>query len=69
MSYRVGLDDDNIKVGRYLFQTFDYLVDNLDEPPGRSTAALGHDEPLIEARGRAKRRKMNGILVRGKLME
>ena len=45
------------------------LFDNLDEPSGRSAAALGHDEPLMEARESANRRERNGILVRGNRME
>ena len=70
MSRRVGVEDDHIvEVGRHLFQALDNLVDNLDEPPGRSAAALGHGYPRIEARGGAKRREGNGILARGKLME
>ena len=41
---RVGVEHDRIvEVGRQLFQALFDLVDNLDEPPGRSTAALGHD--------------------------
>ena len=50
MSSRVGVEDDHIvEVGRHLFQALDNVVDNLDDPPGRSAAALGHGEPLIEA--------------------
>ena len=70
VSRRVGFEDDHIvEIGRHLFQALYDLVDNLDEPPGLSTAALGHDEPLDEARGSAKRRESNGVLVHGDLME
>ncbi|MEO9747518.1 MAG: hypothetical protein ABJF95_00720, partial [Marinobacter sp.] len=39
------------------------------EAAGQSTATLGHDEPLVEARGCAKRRERDGILVCGTLVE
>ena len=67
---RVGVEDDDIvEVSRHLFQALYSLVDYLDEPPGRSAAALGHYEPLIEACGSAERRSRKGVLVRGNLME
>ena len=70
VSRRVGAEDDHIfQVGRYLSLALDNLFDNLDEPPGRSTAALGHDVPFIEARGSAKRSERDGFLVRSNLME
>ena len=51
VSRRVGIEDNHIvEVGRHLFQALHNLVYNL-EPPGRSAAALGRDEPLLEARG------------------
>ena len=52
-----------------MLQAFDHLVDHLDEPTRRSTATLGHDEPLIEARRSAKGRERNGVFVRSNLME
>ena len=48
VSDRVRVEDDHIvKVGRHLFQALYNLTDNLDGPPGRRAATLGHDEPLI----------------------
>ena len=35
----------------------------------RSTAALGHDEPLVEARGGVKRHERDDVFVRGNLVE
>ena len=38
------------EVGCHLFQARDIFIGHLDESPGRFIAALGHNEPLIEAR-------------------
>ena len=47
MESRVGVEhDDVVKVGGDAFKIFDDLVDDLDELPGRGTAALKHDEPF-----------------------
>ena len=62
-------DDHIIEVGRHLCQIFNDFVNHFDEPAGRSTAALGHDQPLVEARRSAKRRERDGVLVRGNLVE
>ena len=65
---RMRVENDHIiEVGRHLCQTFDDFVNHFDEPAGRSTAALGHDEPLVEARRSAKRRERDAVLVRGNL--
>ena len=70
VSRRVGIEDHHIvKVGLHLFQAVHDLVDNLDKPLARSTAALGHDTPLIEARESAKPRDRNGVLVHSDSME
>ena len=67
---RIRVETDYIiEVVRHLCQIFNDLVNHLDEPDGRSTAPLGPDEPLVEARGSVKRREMNGVNVRGRLME
>ena len=45
MGNRVGVEnDDVVKVGADASEVFDDLVDSLDEPPWRGTAALRHDE-------------------------
>ena len=51
----VGIEDDDVVEVGSAVESFDNLADDLDEPHGRNTAALGHDEPLIETRGSAKR--------------
>ena len=52
-SRRVGVEDGHIvEAGRHLFRAPDNFVNNFDEQPGRSIAALGHDKSFIEARGR-----------------
>ena len=52
VSLGVGVEYDHIvEVGCHLLQALDNLVDNLDAPPGRSTAALWYDEAFREARG------------------
>ena len=67
---RVGVADDHIvEVGCHLFQALYNLVQNPDDTPARSAAALWHDEPLTEARVSVKRRERSGILVRGILMK
>ena len=52
VSYRIRVEDDHIiEVSRHLCQTFDDFVNRFDEPARRrSTAPLGHDEPLVKAR-------------------
>ena len=52
-----------VEVGRRLCQTFNDFGNQLDEPDGRSTAALGHDEQLVEACRSAKHRERNGVLI------
>ena len=70
LNSRVGVEDDHIvEAGCHLIQALYNVVDNLDQPPGRRAASLGHDVPLIEARGSAKCRERNGIIVRGNMME
>ena len=70
VSRRVGVENDHIvEVGHHLEQALCNFVNDFDELPGRSAAALGHDEPLIEVHGSAKRRERNGILVHSNLME
>ena len=64
-----GEHDDVVEVGGDAFKVCDDLVDDLDEPPGRGTAALRHDEPLEEPYGRAERGEGDGILVHGDLVE
>ena len=67
---RVRVENDHsTEVGRHLCQTFNDFVKHLDEPTGRSTPALGHDEPLVAVRGGVKRRERNGVLVRSNLVE
>ena len=66
----VGPEDYHIvEVGCHLFQALYNLVQNPDDTPARSAAALWHDEPLTEARVSVKRRERSGILVRGILMK
>ena len=65
MRYRIRIEHNDIaEVSRHLGQVLNHLIDYLDEPPRRSAATLGHDEPLIEARGCAERCKWDGILMR-----
>ena len=50
-------DDHIIKVGRHLCQGFDDFVNHFDEPDvpaGRSSASLGHGDPLVDARRSVK---------------
>ena len=58
-----------IEVGRHLCQTFNAFVNHFREPAERRTAALGYDEPLVEARGGANRRERDSVLVLGSLVE
>ena len=47
---RINVEHDRIvEVGRHLFQTCNDFVNHLDEPTGRSVAALGLDAPLVGA--------------------
>ena len=67
---RIRVEDHHIiEVGRHLCQTFNDFVNHFDEPAGRSITALGHEEPLVEARGGAKHCERDGVLVRGNLVE
>ena len=67
---RIRIENDHIvEVGRHLRQLFNDFVNHLNEPAARSTAALGHDEPLVEARGSAKRGERNHVLVHGNLVD
>ena len=50
-------------------ETFDNLVDYLDEPAGGSVATLRHDEPLDEPVRCTEGGEGNGILVNGNLVE
>ena len=70
MGSRVGVEhDDVVKVGGDAFEVFDDLVDDLDEPPGRGTAALRHDEPFEKPRGCAERGEGDVVLIGGDLVE
>ena len=70
MRYRIRIEHNDIaEVSRHLGQVLNHLIDYLDEPPRRSAATLGHDEPLMEARGCAERCKWDGILMRLYLVE
>ena len=52
MCYRIGIEhNDIVDVGRHLLKILKHLIDHLDEPPRRSTAALSHDAPLVEPVG------------------
>lgn len=61
--------DDVVEVGGNAFKVLNYLVYHVDEPPGRGTAALGHDESFREPGGCAERRKGGGVLVNSYLGE
>ena len=50
-------------------ETFDNLVDYLDEPAGGSVATLRHDEPLDEPVRCTEGGEGNDILVDGNLVE
>ena len=70
MGRRIRVEDDHIiEVGRHLCQTFNGLVNHSDEPARPSTPGLGHDEPLVEARGGETHCERDGILVRGNQVE
>ena len=61
MGNRVGVEnDDVVKVGADASEVFDDLVDNLDEPPWRGTAALRHDEAFEKPIGCAERGEGDG---------
>ena len=67
---RIRIEHNDIaEVSRHLGQVLNHLIDYLDEPPRRSAAALGHDEPLVGARGCAECRKEDRILVSFFFME
>lgn len=65
MGSEVGVEhDDVVEVGCNTFKAFDDLIDDLDEPPGLGTAALGHVKPFEEPGGGAERGKGDGVLVK-----
>ena len=73
---RIKVEEDHIiEVGLHLCQTFNDsvtfsdVVNHFAELARRSTVALGHDEPHMEARRSEKRRERGGVLVRGILVE
>ena len=62
-------NDDVVEVGGDASKVFEDLVDDLDEPPGRGTAALRHDEPFEKPGGCAEHGEGNGIFIDGDLVE
>ena len=75
-SYRLHVDrsirvknDQIIEVGHHVCQIFSDFLSHLDEPAGRTSAALRRDGPLVEARGGVKRCERDGVVMRGCLVE
>ena len=52
-----------------MIDVLDYLVEDLDEPPGRDVATLRYDETLEESGGGSEGGEWFGILVGGFLVE
>ena len=70
MNRRVGVEDDDVvEVGGDAIEVCEDLVDDLDKPPRRGVAALGHDEPLEESGGGAEGGELYDVLVDGYLVE
>lgn len=48
---RIGIEHGHaVQRGCHLFRASYNLIGHLEKPAGRCTAALGHDEPLTDAR-------------------
>ena len=60
---------DVVEVGCYAVEVLDGLVEDLDEPAGRGTTTLRHDELFEESGGAAKGGEGYSVLVAGYLVE